>query len=147
MTYFQPVYLTIPASLQHLNVVSAALGAILSHAALPQTGKQNPVYQMQLAVHEICTNIIEHAYHMDSSRRITLMMWLETAPIQLHVHICDDSGLRFDASAVVPPALGEMQERGLGLFLVHQLMDDVQYAHHDGKNIWKLSKTWQELKG
>lgn len=137
-----PITLSIPASLQYLNVISEVIAALLAHAKLPVNPDDNPVYNVQLAVHEVCTNVIEHAYGMDMGKQVTLIFRLDDVSSCLNIVISDESGVQFDATTVDEPVAGVLQERGMGLFLVHQLMDEVQYQHQNGKNTWTLNKSW-----
>ena len=91
------------------------------------------VYAVQLAVDEACTNIIDYAYGGESEKEIKLDC--EITPDALIITI-QDNGKPFDINAVSPPdvdlPLSERQVGGLGIFLINNLMDDVQH-HTVGK--------------
>jgi len=85
---------------------------------------------LQLAVDEICSNVIRHGYGGQGGRlEITVQAVAEG--IQLIVR---DWGTAFDPEAVSAPDVDAPLERrslgGLGLFLVRQLMDEVHFQFH-----------------
>jgi serine/threonine-protein kinase RsbW len=51
-----------------------------------------------------------------------------------------DTGASFDPTVVPTPRLGELQEHGFGLFLVRELMDEVEYQANASGNCWTLVK-------
>lgn len=85
---------------------------------------------LQLAVDEICSNVVRHGYGGQGGRlEITVQAVAEG--IQLIVR---DWGAAFDPDAVAAPDVDAPLERrslgGLGLFLVRQLMDEVRFEFH-----------------
>ena len=51
-----------------------------------------------------------------------------------------DQGRSFDLANVPQPDLDSAPIRGYGLFLVHELMDDVNYTSNHERNHWRLVK-------
>lgn len=90
------------------------------------------VYAVQLAVDEAFTNIIEHAYGGESEEKIECMCQIEKDALVITLRDC---GKPFDPSAVPEPDFeADLEERevgGLGLYFIHQLMDDVQFIFVD----------------
>jgi serine/threonine-protein kinase RsbW len=95
-------------------------------------------YNVELAVYETCTNIVEHAYS-DSSGRIEATVTLTSAPDRIVVDLLD-TGTSFDIREVPDPTLNEPQVHGYGLFLVRELMDEIIYLSDAGGNHWRLVK-------
>lgn len=138
------VRLNIPASLQFLNVVSASIAAILEHLSI-EGDVQTAVYEIQLAVHEICTNIIEHAYNNDAERRIDLDIVInQRADSAIIIKLYDYSGIEFVAANVKVPVVEALQERGMGIMIVNQVMDEVSYSYQENRNCWTLVKFFTE---
>ncbi len=134
------IQITIPADLRYLNIVGTAVHAYLERTdGVVEEHIDDLVYNIQLAVHEVCTNIIEHAYQFDSNKPVQLSFYISRSENVLEV-VLRDQGNQFDPAAVVAPKLGTAQERGLGLFLVHELMDSVDYFHDGIWNRWTLVK-------
>ena len=132
------VQLSIPADFKYLNVVGACLTAILQHEENLPT-PEIVTSGVELAVHETCINIIEHAY-AGVAGRITLTIQILDDPRRLEVNIFDQ-GNPFVLPEIHPPKVdGDIQIRGYGLFLVHELMDQVKYVPQLGNNTWKLVK-------
>ena len=132
------VRLDLPASHKYLNVLGACLAEVLGRVeglADPATS----VYNVQLAVHEACTNVVDHAYAGRTGGRIRVTLTLATAPGRLVVEL-HDTGRSFDPAGVAEPRLGEPQVGGYGLFLVRQLMDEVSYEPRPDGNRWRLVK-------
>lgn len=130
------ITIQIPANMKYLNVVGAAIMALLEH-----DGSQDHAYNMQLAIHEVCTNIIEHAYGHDSKKHLSLRLKLSET---VFVACLDDRGESFDPKAVKSPNFDEPQVRGMGLFLVNELMDKVDYQCDADGNHWTLTKYLKE---
>lgn len=134
----QRVEMSIPADVRYLNVVGAAIGAMMEHLKI-EGDKSTVSYEVQLAVHEVCTNIIEHAYKYDTSKTVRVDMVLASMSTFV-VQLYDTSGIRFDASDVDEPDVAGLQEGGMGLMLVKKIMDDVAYTHENKVNCWRLTK-------
>jgi len=97
------------------------------------------VYLVELAVSEICTNIIEHAY-ADDGGYITGQLTLTNLGIEIDVY---DQGKGFNPNEVPPPISDPMDptEGGYGLHIVRQIMDIADYSVDTPRgNHWKLVK-------
>lgn len=129
--------LSLPSTLKYLNVLGASLAAILEHAQLSDA--EGDIYNVQLAVHEICTNIIEHAYDGKEDKRVELEFCFNETQNALTVTLRDTSPKIYRAKDLESD-VDEISERGRGIFLAQQLMDSVQYQHHDSFNEWILKK-------
>ncbi len=131
------VRLELPANARYLNVLAACIGEMLVRVD-GLSDPQQTIYNIQLAVHEGCTNIVDHAY-VDDGGRITVNLMLGWTPPQLIVEL-HDSGRAFDPTSIPAPDLDEPQVRGYGLFLMRQIMDEVVYDSQPGHNCWRMVK-------
>ena len=99
-------------------------------------------YAVNLSVDEILTNTISYGYDDGEAHRIEIIVRLEAAA--LVVVIVDDSA-PFDLSespeADIEATLEEREVGGLGLFLVHQMMDEVEYERVEDRNVVTLTKS------
>ena len=125
----------------HLSDISQSVTqACRSLTNLPGDSKGDDfVYLVELAISEICTNIIEHAY-ADSKGYITGQITLTSAGIEIDVY---DQGQGFNPNAVPPPISDPMDPRegGYGLHIVRQIMDVAEYSLDTVRgNHWKLIK-------
>ena len=98
-------------------------------------------YAVNLSVEEILTNTISYGYDDDETHRIELVVRMEDEAL---VVVIEDDSAAFDVTAETQPELdvplSERNPGGLGLFLVHQMMDGVEYQRRDGRNVATLTK-------
>ena len=102
-------------------------------------------YAVNLSIDEILTNTISYGYDDEAEHRIDLTLRLEGDTL---VVVIVDDGRAFDSSMERDPNLdATLEERalgGLGLFLVQQMMDDVDYRRRDAFNVITLTKSTAE---
>lgn len=86
------------------------------------------IYAVELAVDEACANIIEHAYGGEGKGEIICTCNDINNGIEI---ILKDDGKQFDPAGVSPPdfsiELEKLKPRGAGLFLIRNMMDDVDF--------------------
>lgn len=99
------------------------------------------VYAVQLAADEAASNIIEHAYDGNSNQTFALTCEYKDNRLIMRFH---DHGKSFDISQVDEPDIGaDLSQRkigGLGIFLMHKLMDEVTYRVTSSGNLLTLTK-------
>ena len=87
------------------------------------------LYEIQLAVDEACANVADHAYRGEEPGDMEVSCYLENQLFTIRVR---DWGRGFDPeNVVVPDVDAPLEERtlgGLGLFIVRQVMDYVQFT-------------------
>ena len=98
---------------------------------------------VNVSLDEILTNTIDYGYDDDGPHRIGIA--LSRRADELVVEIEDDSR-EFDPSGPPPDvdfdaSLEERTVGGLGLFLVHELMDSIAYRRDGGRNLVTLKKS------
>lgn len=102
------------------------------------TPDQNKVV---LAVDEAVSNVIEHAYEQQKTGYIDITV--ESTNRKFQVSIIN-GGKDFDPSTIKPPdimqCIKEHKKRGLGIFLIRQIMDEVKYSFKNGQNQLLLVK-------
>ena len=131
------IRLELPAEHKYLNVIGACIGAMLDRAEhVPD--RESLKYNMELAVHETCTNIVEHAY-AGRNGRINIILSMQQNPNQFIIEL-QDTGNPFDLAQIQEPDLESPQVHGYGLFITRQLLDEVNYNSNSGENHWKLVK-------
>lgn len=117
--------LVFPAQFENLDKVREFVGQAAHDSGLIG----NDIYQVQLAVDEACTNIIEHAYGGESRKRIDCTCRIETEKLTV---VLEDCGRPFSPAEIPAPDLdADIEHRpagGLGLYLIRQLMDEVEYT-------------------
>jgi len=115
--------LRIEAKLENLSVIADFISSSMS-----QLGIDADVLEVQMAVDEACTNIIEYAYSGEGGIiNITCDVWDNNFVVTIR-----DKGKPFDPSSVPPPSLeADLEKRrigGLGIYLMRKFMDDVSYS-------------------
>ena len=92
------------------------------------------IYEIDLAVDEAVSNIIEHSYK--NLPRGDVRFKISHTDEAMTIVLADD-GIAVDFSKVPQPdltsPLSERSERGLGVFLIHQMMDEVYYEPNYGE--------------
>lgn len=99
------------------------------------------VFQLNLALEEIVTNIISYGFVDDEEHRINVDLKLAGAELEARV---EDDGIPYDPLTTPAPntdaPLDERRVGGLGVHLIRELMDDVTYTRTGDKNVLTLSK-------
>ena len=99
--------------------------------------------QLRLAIEEIFVNIASYAYSPEVGEAEIRCEVLKD-PLRVVIQFLD-SGQPFDPLAREDADTSEealmSREGGLGILLVKNTMDDVQYTYENGKNILTIQKT------
>lgn len=100
--------------------------------------------QLNLAIEEAVVNVMNYAYPAGTQGDVCLAASVQGDTITF---VLSDSGTPFDPTQTGEPDLTLGAEDrpigGLGIFLVRQIMDSVEYRYSDGKNILTLTKNIQ----
>ena len=126
--------ITLRAELSELDLARRFLRESLAAVRL----EEEEFFKLELALVEICVNIIRYAYSGDEG---TITMSVQTEPaLCLEIR---DSGRPFDPRRVPAPDLDEHlkagRKSGLGVYLARSLVDDFDYRRENGENIVTLS--------
>lgn len=121
----------------------AEIRAFVAEAAEAAGLGPSAVYKVQLAVDEACSNIIDHAYGGEGRGDIECTCRVTDEGLLIKLR---DRGEPFDPDSVPKPELhGDIEERspgGLGLYFIHNLMDEVDFTFQvdDDTNVLTLVK-------
>jgi anti-anti-sigma factor len=94
---------------------------------------------VRLAVDEACTNVIKHAY-ADATGSLSITCGTRGRWLEIRIL---DHGAAFDGRIDLQhlsELVASKRKGGLGVFLMHRLMDHVQYQTTPGGNEWILRK-------
>jgi serine/threonine-protein kinase RsbW len=116
--------ITFDADFEYLDEIREFVGK-----AARQVGfSDKEIYSIQLAADEASSNIIEHAYAGMQGGKIELDCTILDDGLKI---VMRDMGKSFDPASVPEPNvkadLAERKIGGLGLYLMHKLMDEVSY--------------------
>lgn len=122
----KPVSVSLPSDVNYLDIARSFVADLAIKVGL----SSSEIHDLQLAVSEAVTNVIEHGYSGDADKRIELA--IEKDGECFIVAISDSSGTRFDPEDHANPDMKDyiMNRRvgGLGLFLMRKLMDQVEFS-------------------
>ena len=85
---------------------------------------------IELAIHELATNSVDHAASVDG--RLTLSASIVGE--QLHIRLLD-KGKPFQPEAVEKPS--EPQVRGYGMMIIEQVCESLSCERVDDANVWR----------
>lgn len=129
--------LTVPAHVESLALISEFITEATARAGMDE----HTAWQVQLAVDEASTNIIQHGY--SEREGVVELSWrIDGSDFVVALH---DFGRRFNPDDVPPPditsPLEERQTGGLGIYLMTRLMDSVRYEFDDKRgNLLTMTK-------
>jgi serine/threonine-protein kinase RsbW len=90
---------------------------------------ESALYEIELAIDEACANVVRHAYGDGVSGDMEVSCYLEGSDFVVQVR---DWGMAFNPDEIPDPDVNApLEERtlgGLGLFLIKQFMDSVQFS-------------------
>jgi serine/threonine-protein kinase RsbW len=115
--------LEVDSKLESLSIISDFITKVTERAGL----EARNIFEVQMAVDEACTNIIQYAYP-EQKGMITLVCELVNDDFIVTIR---DKGKPFDPSCVPPPDLkADLDKRkigGLGIYFMRKMMDEVSY--------------------
>ncbi len=132
--------ITVDAAMDQIDRVLRFVDGQLKAAECPP----KTAAQIDMAVDEILSNIIRYAYG-DGSGKATVRVEITQQPSAVLTFI--DRGSPFnplekeDPDVTIPAK--ERQIGGLGIFLVKNTMDEVDYEYREGANRLRIVKKWQ----
>ncbi len=119
------IKLTIPNKPEYVGVVRLTTSAIACRLGFDI----EEVEDIKVAVAEACTNTLEHGLkEKDENFDIEFTIYED----RLYI-VVRDYGEGFDIGQVQEPEVDELKERGLGIFIIRSLMDDVEIISNQGK--------------
>ncbi len=127
--------LTLEADTISVRKVTGWLADLLAPAGAEAAALQSRV---ELAVHEVCMNIVDHSYgpeHIPRGDDITIEGAIDKAAVRICMW---DRGGSFDLESVQRPIPGVPQVRGYGLVIVEQLASELRYVREHDVNMWSL---------
>jgi anti-sigma regulatory factor (Ser/Thr protein kinase) len=130
------VTLTMRCRLENLAFGGAAArGIALEHMGVAAAGL------VEMAITEVSSNIVRHAHPNDPEHEFTVALRSVGETLEIEIR---DAGRPFSfeprSELRIDVTFDELPEKGLGLALVHEAMDVVEYRRTDDVNIVRLVK-------
>ena len=130
-------HLIVASEMRFLDFVRDFVLKFIRQGSLPADSENRLV----LAVDEAVTNVIEHAYKFQLHGYIDIQANLDNDKVSF---IITDNGKSFNPQVIKKPNVMEFiksgEKRGLGIFLMRQIMDEVKYTFKNGQNQVHLVK-------
>ena len=132
------IKLIIESRIENVSLIGGAVRGIADALSLDEISS----YHLELCVVEAVNNATKHAYSSEAghSVEVDILLFLD----RITFKVCDRGEslnpakvqlLRFD-----PQNREALPESGMGLFIMHALMDEVGYETVSGLNILTMSK-------
>jgi anti-sigma regulatory factor (Ser/Thr protein kinase) len=126
--------LQIESDLKNLEVAAEFVAKTMRRLGV---GSEKDVFDVQLALDEALTNVIEHAYAGKQGGKILIRCALSGSKKEFTVKLVD-YGKPFDPKAVATPdteaALEDRRRGGLGIFFMKHYIQTVKYAVNGKEN-------------
>jgi anti-sigma regulatory factor (Ser/Thr protein kinase) len=107
-------------------------------ALLAAAGAPDLQQSVELAVHEVCMNVIDHAYgpgHLPRPDDITVDGEFDAEAVTVRVR---DSGVTCERPVGHTPTPDQPTVRGYGLVIVEKLVEELIYQRLSHTNVWRL---------
>jgi serine/threonine-protein kinase RsbW len=139
------IHLTIDSNLADVFLVGLLINSASRFVGLDET----EAYQMELCVVEAVNNTIRHAYGGQAGHEVAVSAAI--SPSRLEFSVADRgspisgdvlAARRWEASAADhdPFALDQLPEGGMGLEIMREVMDQVDYESRGGVNCLRMTK-------
>ena len=124
------IEMKVPCQPRFLSVVRLTVAGVAARAGLGVA----EIDDLKVATSEACTNVLEHAYQEcaeGACSGLIIRMILKEGEMRIEV---EDEGCGFDPKRLpkVEPEQRVREEGGLGIFLIHSLMDEVKIESAPG---------------
>jgi len=129
--------LKVPAKLKEIDRVRGFLRESIAGLPLDEEAR----LKIELALHEICVNIVRYAYPRGRQGDMLVRIWRDPDSIVIEVR---DRGIPFNPVRKENPDLMVKLRRGvpggLGVYFFKTLMDGLSYRRRAGQNILTVRK-------
>ena len=138
--------LTVTSEIENVSLLGLCVNKLAQSCGMDEMER----FHVELCIVEAATNVILHAYEGAPGRRVTLLVTLDAGALRFRLQ--DDGKPIPEDRRTPPPDPAEteealLRERGRGLFLIHQLMDRVDYTTGPSGNELLLEKRIQTAPG
>ena len=129
----------IKAELPEIEVALDKILAVLEEL----NADHKTAYKVRLALDELLTNVVSYAYEYKEGGEIEISYKIADDPRSITLSIADE-GKAFNPLETEDPDLAlDVSERkigGLGIFLVKNVMDEIDYRRENERNILTIKK-------
>ena len=106
---------------------------------IAQGGNEDNVDCIVMAINEACMNVIQHAYKQQDDGEVILEFWQDDEELVIRIY---DFADKVDVNNIHPRPLDDIRPGGLGVHLIHKVMDTVAYIDRSGNegNLLEMRK-------
>jgi serine/threonine-protein kinase RsbW len=132
------IKLTIDSRLENIGLLGLAVQTLCADLGLSKV----EAYQIQVCVVEAVTNVVKHAYRGQPGHEASVVATLHPQRISFQVLDTGETmqSLSRDPMEFDPADLATLPEKGMGLYIIQTVMDEVDYQTADGINILTMTK-------
>lgn len=124
--------LTVNCSTENLDLIRSYINSVAEKTDLTD----DKIQQIEMAVDEACTNVIEHACSYNEKKSLTIQ--IKHKLNDFIIEIMDRGNVDFNPNTVEAVDLKEFVKQrktgGLGIHLIKNLMDEVEYFIGSGNH-------------
>ena len=95
----------------------------------PREHQEEGLYQLILAVNEVASNVMRHAYKGSPTQRIRISCRVEGSMFYLELA---HTGEPFDPAKRQAPSFDGSRDGGFGVFIIEKSVDEIVYSRNDG---------------
>ena len=137
--------LTVPGKVVYLSKIRE----FIKEKAVERGLRSKITWELQFAVSEACTNVMEHGYRSEKDNEITVGVEVQGARFLVTIL---DHGKVFDPTSVKLPdidvIIAKRKGRGYGIYLIKKIMDKLEYQVKPGiGNELRLTKYLHKNRG
>lgn len=124
--------------LENVALLGSAIQGLTFAAAIDKT----TAFQLELCVVEATTNAIRHAYAGLPGNEVEVIVELTADRISFKVYDSGKTHPAFDQQTVSFDweSLDQVPEGGMGVSIIKEIMDEVQYSSSQGRNCLTMTK-------
>ena len=135
---YHPKTITVPAEIEHQDEVMSFVNDLLEKAsASPEI-----IAKTNIVLDEVFTNICNYAY-TSAEGTVTIRCTIGGSPVFMSL-VFSDTGKPFNPlNKTDPDITASIEDReigNLGIFMVKQIMDSVEYEYKNGENVLAMTK-------
>ena len=137
------IRLSIDSRLEDVFLIGLAVNRICAHLPFSEI----EAYQAEVCVVEAANNAVKHAYKGEAGRPVEVAIRLLHDRVLFEIVDRGESmvwtGARADAVDFDPTVIENLPTSGLGLHIIEDVMDSVEYEQRDGANVLSMAKCFE----
>jgi serine/threonine-protein kinase RsbW len=131
----QKITLGILSNKKYIRLVRTILKSFLK---LNNYDNAEEIFMLELAINEAIANIIEHTYSSNEENNINLEFMLENGKLIVSIK---DEGPKINVEEIKHRDLEDYQDSGLGVYIIKNVFDSIEWIDTKEGNMQILSKT------